>query len=123
MPGYARNPDLNVIDEIQIFADATARTAQVPSPFEGLVTYLQDTNIVEYWDGSQWRPVGGAATYSTDAPSAPMDGALWIDADGASSQLNTNDFLLRNDAAALYVTKEEGADASDYTPSFFLGGL
>lgn len=123
MPGYARQPDITVIDEIQIFADSATRTAQVPSPFEGLVTYLQDTNIVEYWDGSQWRPVGGAATYSNDAPSAPMDGALWIDADGSSSQLNTNDFLLKADATTQYATKAELADVADYTASFFMGGL
>jgi hypothetical protein len=103
MPGYARQPDITIIDEVQIFADSTERSSQVPYPFEGLITYLQDTNTVEYWDGSQWRPVGGAATYDADSPTGPMTGALWIDADGASSQLNTNDFLLKADAATQYI--------------------
>jgi len=117
MPGYARNPDINIIDEIQIFDSSADRTTQVPSPFEGLVTYLRDSNIVEYWDGTMWRPVGGAATYDTDAPSGPMTGALWIDADGSSSQLNSNDFLLKADAEIIYT------DQDDYTGAFFLGGF
>ena len=123
MPGYARQPDITVIDEIQIFADSATRTAQVPSPFEGLVTYLQDTNIVEYWDGTMWRPVGGAATYDTTSPTGPMTGALWIDSDGSASNLNSNDFLLKNDATIQYATKAELADVADYTASFFMGGL
>ena len=103
MPGYARQPDINVIDEVQIFADSTERSTNVPSPFEGLVTYLQDTNVVEYWDGATWRPVGGAAVYDASQPSSPLTGLLWVDADGSSSQLNTNDFLLKADAQTLYI--------------------
>ena len=45
-----------------VFADAAARTAAVTSPQEGNMSYLKDTNSVEYYSGSAWVAVGGAAT-------------------------------------------------------------
>ena len=54
------------------YADASARTTAVPSPVEGQMSYLEDTNAVEVYDGSAWAAVGGGkilqvvtATYST----------------------------------------------------------
>ncbi len=45
-----------------VFASAAARTAAVTSPQEGNMSYLKDTNSVEYYSGSAWVAVGGAAT-------------------------------------------------------------
>jgi hypothetical protein len=45
-----------------VFADAAARTAAVTSPQEGNMSYLKDTNSVEYYSGSAWVAVGGAST-------------------------------------------------------------
>lgn len=39
---------------IGIFADATARDAQITSPIEGQFAYLSDTNALFYYDGSAW---------------------------------------------------------------------
>ena len=47
---------------VWVFADAAARTAAVTSPQEGNMSYLKDTNSVEYYSGSAWVAVGGAAT-------------------------------------------------------------
>jgi hypothetical protein len=44
-----------------VFADSTARTAAIASPTEGMVTYLQDTNALEVFNGSVFEAVGGAA--------------------------------------------------------------
>ncbi len=41
-----------------VFADAAARTAAVTSPQEGNMSYLKDTNSVEYYSGSAWTAVG-----------------------------------------------------------------
>lgn len=38
--------------------DASARTTAVPSPVEGQMSYLKDTNSVEVYDGSSWAAVG-----------------------------------------------------------------
>jgi hypothetical protein len=37
---------------VMVFDDAAARTTAIPSPIEGMVTYLKDTNEVEKYDGS-----------------------------------------------------------------------
>ena len=41
------------------YADASARTTAVPSPVEGQMSYLEDTNSVEVYDGSAWAAIGG----------------------------------------------------------------
>lgn len=45
------------------YADSSARTTAVPSPVEGQMSYLLDTNAVEVYDGSAWTSIsgGGAA--------------------------------------------------------------
>jgi len=35
-----------------VFADSAARTTAIPSPVTGMLTYLEDTNAYESWDGS-----------------------------------------------------------------------
>jgi hypothetical protein len=42
---------------VAIFANAGARTAAIPSPVQGNITYLQDSDSVEKWNGSAWVPV------------------------------------------------------------------
>ena len=39
---------------VQRFADATARTASLPFPGIGQLTWLDDPGVVEYWDGGTW---------------------------------------------------------------------
>ena len=59
---------------VWVFASAAARTSAVTSPQEGNFSYLKDTNVTQYYDGSAWVSVGGGggkvlqvvqATYST----------------------------------------------------------
>jgi len=45
---------------IKVYANSSARTSAVPSPAEGDLSYLQDTNTIEVYDGSAWVSVGGA---------------------------------------------------------------
>ena len=40
------------------YADSAARTSAIPSPTEADLSYLQDTNSVEVYDGSAWSVVG-----------------------------------------------------------------
>jgi hypothetical protein len=42
-----------------VFASAAARTSAITSPQEGMISYLKDTNAVEYYSGSAWAAVGG----------------------------------------------------------------
>jgi hypothetical protein len=40
---------------VMTFASAAARTTALPSPIEGMTTYLEDTNELTVYDGSAWR--------------------------------------------------------------------
>jgi hypothetical protein len=53
LQGYA------VDQSVMVFDDATARTAAIPSPTEGMVTYLKDEDAVTVYDGAVFRRVGG----------------------------------------------------------------
>lgn len=39
---------------IMSFATTGARGSAIPSPTEGMFSYLQDTNQISYYDGSEW---------------------------------------------------------------------
>jgi len=56
------------------FADSTARTASLPIPIEGQVTWMEDSNKYQYYKNSQWLDLlpGGinsqsGTTYTTVA--------------------------------------------------------
>ena len=44
---------------IGIFADSTARDAQITSPIEGQFCYLADTNVLQFYNGSAWTAFVG----------------------------------------------------------------
>jgi len=45
---------------VATFSNAAARTAAITSPVEGQLTYLEDTNIYQHWNGSSWVSPFGA---------------------------------------------------------------
>lgn len=47
---------------VMVFADAAARTAAITSPQEGMITYLKDTDVVQYYSGSAYITVGGTTS-------------------------------------------------------------
>lgn len=48
-----------------VFASAAERTATLTTPTEGMVTYLQDANTLDYYSGSAWVNVGSNATVAS----------------------------------------------------------
>ena len=50
---------------VMVFASASARTSAITSPQEGMISYLKDTNAVEYYSGSAWASVGGGGGTSS----------------------------------------------------------
>lgn len=47
---------------VMVFANDAARTAALGAEVaEGMVAYLIDTDAVQYYDGTAWQDVGGAA--------------------------------------------------------------
>lgn len=59
---------------VTIWSGATTRNAGILSPIEGNVTYLQDVNQFQQWNGSSWvgfnAQTAGTATYSTTSGNA-----------------------------------------------------
>jgi len=39
---------------VMTFASSTARATAIPTPNEGMLTYLEDTNVFQYYTGSAW---------------------------------------------------------------------
>lgn len=49
------------------FASATERAATLPAPIEGMITWLEDVNRLEFYNGSAWRSIlngGGWQSYN-----------------------------------------------------------
>lgn len=60
--------DMNsTVDQtVMVFADASARSTAIPTPTEGMVTYLSDVNNVEYYSGSAWKDIALAQSSIRD---------------------------------------------------------
>ena len=55
----AADVNTNLMDQaVMVFDDAAARTAAIPSPIEGMVTYLKDDDSLTKFNGSAFVPVG-----------------------------------------------------------------
>ena len=98
-----------------VFADAAARTAAIASPTEGMVTYLEDGNTVEVYDGSAWTDINdNTAAIPKSTVTAAED---LIVADGASSVTNLavgseGDVLSVSGGAVSWVAPGGGGDAT-----------
>jgi hypothetical protein len=44
------------------FASTAARGSAITTPVEGMVTYLEDSNSLQLWDGASWTSAGGASS-------------------------------------------------------------
>lgn len=65
------------------YADSSARATALPSPAEGDLSYLSDTDTLEVYDGSAWTGVGGGGlvflsrtTVGSGVSSATVSGAF-----------------------------------------------
>lgn len=45
---------------VMVFASAAARTSAITSPQEGMISYLKDTDVTQYYSGSAWTTIGGS---------------------------------------------------------------
>ena len=69
-----------------VFADSAARGTAIPSPVEGMLTYLEDTNAYESWNGSAYVALVEDPDLTALIPKSTVTTAQdLIVADGASS--------------------------------------
>ena len=63
---------------VMFFDDAADRTASIPVPLTGMVTYLDDIKELSSWDSTQWVRIGNAKINIQSAePGTAADGDLW----------------------------------------------
>jgi len=80
---------------ISIFADSTARDAQITSPIEGMFCYLADTNELQFYNGSAWVGYIGegditGVTAGTNIGGGGTSGAVTINLD-IDAEVDFND--------------------------------
>jgi hypothetical protein len=68
---------------VMTFASSAARGSAIATPVEGMVTYLEDSNSLQLWTGSQWDAASGVSSGN-----AIMNGAFEINQRGYVSAAN-----------------------------------
>lgn len=72
---------------VMVFPNGATRSGEILSPVEGMLTYRQDDNVFEVWNGLAWvqiaagnaSTVGGITIFnSSTTPTANAVGDLWF---------------------------------------------
>jgi len=56
---------------VMVFADSSARSSAIPSPSEGMVTFREDQDVVEVFDGAAFKTVGGLVAVESAINTGP----------------------------------------------------
>jgi formylmethanofuran dehydrogenase subunit A len=58
--------DFLMRQSVIVFSSSTARASAITSPNEGMLTYLEDTNRFQYYNGTGWQDLSDEATGWSD---------------------------------------------------------
>jgi hypothetical protein len=50
------------------FTNSTARGSAITTPLEGMITYLEDTDGYEFWNGTAWTALGSGGIWQSYTP-------------------------------------------------------
>jgi hypothetical protein len=108
--------DFLMTQAVMVFADSTARTTALPTPSEGMVTYLADTNVLEKYSGASWVDItaDSIAKAIIDAKGDLIVGTA--DNTPARLAVGTNDHVLTADSATATGLKWAAVPAPAYAP-------
>jgi hypothetical protein len=90
---------------VMTFADSAARGSAIGTATEGMVTYLEDTDGLELWNGTAWTGVGGGG-----ATNAIINGAFEIWQRGTS--FSTTEDLGQNFFADRFLVQRDGTGST-----------
>ena len=79
---------------VATFSNAAARTAAITSPVEGQMTYLQDLNRYESWNGSSWGSAFGLQQIVPTSIARGASGSASVNAGGAVTFTGTESISL-----------------------------
>jgi hypothetical protein len=95
---------------VMSFAGTAARGSAIPSPVEGMYTHLEDTDRLQFWNGSAWvSPLGSTLITSQDFTS--------------TSSVVVNDvFSSQFDAYQIVITVSSASSAGDMAMQLQVSG-
>lgn len=103
---------------VMVFASSAARTSAIASPQEGMISYLKDTNAIEYYSGSAWVAVGGSSS-----PLTTKGDLFGYSTTNARVPVGTNGQVLTADSAEALGVKWASPAASGGWTSLASGSL
>lgn len=109
--------DLNTYlmnQSVMVFADSAARSAALTSPTEGMLTWLQDTDTYEYYNGSTWEELSAdtSSFISKTIVDAAGDLIIGTAADTvARLAVGTNGQVLKSNGTTAVWSGDSGYDA------------
>lgn len=80
---------------VMVFASSAARASAITSPQEGMITYLKDTDVTQYYSGSAYVTIGGSAS-----PLTTKGDLYGFSTTNARVAVGTNGQLLTADSTA-----------------------
>jgi hypothetical protein len=80
---------------VMVFASSAARTSAIASPQEGMISYLKDTDVTQYYSGSAWTSIGGASGGMTSIASGSLSGSA-LSLTSISGSYKNLQLVLRN---------------------------